>query len=225
MPKKIAIITLMVIVLAAVTGTVTYILKQNQDKGAEKVGQEEAVATLPEKPEIDTSEWQVYRNEKYGFEIKYPPQFSYEEWKNKEWELSLKEHHYLDRVFEVTFKEKNGPALINVAVFPTDLTPREFIRIADHPDQKNIEKYGIWNVRLPGGDTRDLKAFKINDSIQALQFARTYGSAGYNATYTLFQDKTGQRLFYIGLEELEQGGEEMMKRSYSQMFSTFHFIK
>jgi hypothetical protein len=60
----------------AVAGVATYIAQQRQDKGAGKVRQEEAVVTLPEKLEIDTSNWKTYRNEQYGFEFRYPNTYS-----------------------------------------------------------------------------------------------------------------------------------------------------
>lgn len=80
MPKKIAIIALLVIAIIAVAGAATYIVQQRQEKGAERVRQvEEPVATLPKIPEIDTSDWKVYRNEKYGFEVRYP----------REWQINI----------------------------------------------------------------------------------------------------------------------------------------
>lgn len=50
MLKKIAIIAPLVIALIAVVGATTYIAQQRQDKGAEKVRQEEVV-TVPQAPE------------------------------------------------------------------------------------------------------------------------------------------------------------------------------
>lgn len=71
--------------IIAVLGTTTYIIQQRQDKVVEKVRQEEEVATLPEKPEIGISDWKVYRNEKYRFEVKYP----------KNWVQNfMKKHHH-----------------------------------------------------------------------------------------------------------------------------------
>ncbi len=94
MSKKIAIIALLVIAIIAVAGAATYIVQQKKEaqqrqEGAEKVRQEEQVATIPETPKqtlasqpeepattepVDTSDWKVYRNEKYGFEVRYPPE-------------------------------------------------------------------------------------------------------------------------------------------------------
>jgi len=74
-------VELAVIAIVAVAGVATYIAQQQkQDKGAEKVRQVEEKkqgAILPEKPKIDTSDWKVYRKEKYGFEVRYPPTWKF----------------------------------------------------------------------------------------------------------------------------------------------------
>jgi hypothetical protein len=96
MPKKTLIITILaiaVIGLAAVTG---YFL---QKQAGEEMKRQEGIATMPSAPEkplvqpsetppitevtpqpetptttepIDTSDWKTYRDEEYGFELKYP---------------------------------------------------------------------------------------------------------------------------------------------------------
>jgi hypothetical protein len=59
------------IIVAAITLGVTalYIAKR---QGGEEAKRQKEVTTTAKKPETDTSDWKVYRNEVYGFEIKYP---------------------------------------------------------------------------------------------------------------------------------------------------------
>lgn len=96
MPKHTLIITVIIVAVIVIGATAIYITLR---QGSEEVKKQEEVATTtkkttsqPEKPvaqpeeptttePIDTSNWKIYRNDKYGFEVKYP----------KEWFIIFKE--------------------------------------------------------------------------------------------------------------------------------------
>ena len=82
MPRNILVITLLILALLALGVTSFYLTLKGKGERMEK---EERVPTLPEEPvvesqepttteAIDTSDWKTYRNEEWGFEVKYPPQ-------------------------------------------------------------------------------------------------------------------------------------------------------
>jgi hypothetical protein len=69
MRNKTRFIALLVVIVIGVMGISAYWLQGT--KGQQK----ELTPSLPQAPEIDTSGWKTYRNEKYGFEFKYPKEF------------------------------------------------------------------------------------------------------------------------------------------------------
>lgn len=84
MTKHVLIITTIIVAVIAIGATATYITLR---QGGEKVRRQEGVATTTEEPlvqpeepittkPIDISDRKTYRNEKYGFEFKFPEEGS-----------------------------------------------------------------------------------------------------------------------------------------------------
>jgi hypothetical protein len=84
--KLIPYIIIGILVIAGVVGASLYFVKKQSPPSP--VEQQAPIATPPEAqekvpsekaPADGTANWKTYRNEKYGFEIKYPPGFFYSE--------------------------------------------------------------------------------------------------------------------------------------------------
>ena len=86
MKNKSIIIMISVILVLIIVGGGFWIVKNQGKNNNKEVLQEEALIQNKQESnigEIDTSNWQVYKNEEYGFEVKYP-----EGWKAKKFKSS-----------------------------------------------------------------------------------------------------------------------------------------
>jgi len=212
MPKKIAIIALLVIAIVAVAGAATYIVQQRSDKWAEKVRQEkEQVATLPEKPEIDTSDWQTYRNVKYGFEVRYPKDFFIFSTTSPGISLGRRlQYMKVDAVAGVAFQQfENSLPLLAIYIF-------------ENPKQLPIESWLM--------EAADEKLFSESEelgdvlpSLKGLKVLQTKTSDGPLEGNILFFTKGGLVYFLILVEQL--GREQETPLQFGEIIRSFRLLK
>jgi len=91
-------ISIVVVILAAVGGAVWYAqsYKQSQNPPVAENEPEQTASSTTE--DIDTSDWLTYRNEEYGFEVRYPETWVLQNTQSgiyikyqKEWEFGMEE--------------------------------------------------------------------------------------------------------------------------------------
>jgi len=163
MPKNTLIITALVVAVIVIGVTAVFTIQRQVSK---EVKRREEVATTTERPivesqpeeptvqpeeptttePIDTSDWKVYRNEKYGYEVKYPvdplPQWA----ERRIWKKENIKYPYLETVvilLPFLIPSSFLPPEIK-SEFPTGLMVGETyleISIAENPNQVSLKEW------------------------------------------------------------------------------------
>lgn len=186
MQKKLLILA--VIVLILVGGGVLLWKKQNVQSPA----QNQVITTEnTDTDNVDTSDWKIYRNEKYGIEFKYP---SNEKWK-------LEEVDYSGDSSSPYYPEKS----INIFFSPESVSGREnadgrlTISLRD-------SRWGNGNTHLRNMSDPNIYAFNFNGQ-NAVANKPFNGEVQRDAVYNFFSLKRCEGTIVFGLPELSSPWE------------------
>jgi hypothetical protein len=211
--KKYIVIVSVVIILAVVGGAGWY-LKERRTEGNPPVT---ATENLPSDIEnqksaiINTDDWQTYRNEEYGFEVKYP----------REWEIKNS-----NPVFEsiITLASPETARNIKEAVGRGRSTeiPRGdiVISIIDTKGQKLID-YLNYNLEIQKSGVSYIDLVKFNEMAfyDYVAYEALLGGVGsYYAVYIEDDQKVYRILFELKADKNQLSDEE------SKIINSFKFI-
>ena len=135
------------------------------------------VNTPPKTEEIDTSDWQTYRNETLGFEIKMP----------KEWVKSGEDIGSQPNLEDEFWQEQVGGARFN-SPFRAPISAQFNVRVKD--SDLPIEKFGL---RADLGEAMDILIDAL-PSRKSIHDARPRGSNDYQERILI---KNGNRYYYF----------------------------
>lgn len=184
---------------------------------------EEPIFTEPEElsltPEVDTSDWNTYRNEELGFEIKYPLNFNVSKMKcilriNDSGEKYVQFYSYCPELpsspFYVPFPFSEGIVIRKVDIIGGTV-------IQDIHNLEELEK----TIREESGyrpESVDIEKVVIGKDIEGLKVDR---STNKYMAYDFYVQKGGKIIVMSFATEISDSFEET---PFKQMLSTFQFI-
>jgi hypothetical protein len=162
--------------------------EDGQKQGEEKV--EELKTT-----DIDTSNWKTYRNEEFGFEVKYP----------EGWEITPRSEHEDAMVWSIGLREKNKYYSYEGSL--EDIAVHIIVQRGDETYLNNSRQHTL-NVLRDRGAT--IKMINIEDS-------KGYYFSGFGEGYEIYR-----QIYTISISSSIL---EDVKKELAGMFGTLKFTK
>lgn len=163
----------------------------------------------PQPEVLDTSGWKTYRNDEFGFEVRYPESFL-----RKEFPARTNEGVFGVSLKDKKYQEGHYPTL-NVVVIKTSLSPREWLEEYYDPAGPPI----LGDIPEPPTGYENVEEIAIN-GIPALRFRLLAPSD--SSLSTIIQGKPGT-LYHV--QAISSGLGNFPRELHDQILATFRFIK
>ncbi len=159
-------------------------------------------------PSLDeTADWEVYRNEEYGFELKYR-----NEWTAKDWAFSSTFIPFFDVLMYVGENQDIGDGSVCVAIYAHGAGRNNINELVEKPSNPKIQIEDLESVSV-GRDSYSAKKFVYNGPYLSLlggtDFVE-YFIEHNNRLYIIHYDKTFKPF--------------ISKNEFDYILSTFRFI-
>jgi len=187
-------------------------------------------ATLSEDVQIDTSNWKTYRNEEYGFEIKYPPTIrEFKEFHNQRFSGDESRHIFMVKFSYFWEKSpfQSRPFNLNLSLTSFPICGSDiYVDIMERPPSFSLEKIKIFYKQSEYITISGIKGIRRNEFVGE-------PPSGCGKEDIIYLPKGSQvYLIYYIVDKEVLGNEQNVKkcleeqeRIFNQMLSTFKFLK